>query len=262
MPVGHIAPVLTIVPAQDGILVSIAPAECMDAGNDLFHRRQFVRVQFFAVELPHGSFLPDVHMDIEIVDTRARRAMDAVVVLLSRHLVSIGHDCTRFEDQRRMLLDVFAHCLPALEQVFAEGFDQRGQFFLAAFPGRFAAFVFPEGRPILVAALSEVSSDMADASILLIAPRVVQLHAANVTCTYIEILFHITNAQKEGTVLFHDASRIQSVTRRITQSDALMEPFSAARITSRVVPSEKCFNADIFIDYSVCKALFSVDSMI
>ena len=80
-----------------------------------------------------------------------------------------------------MLLDVFAHCLPALEQVFAEGFDQRGQFFLAAFPGRFAAFVFPEGRPILVAALPEVASQMTYAPVFVIAPRVVQFRAANVT---------------------------------------------------------------------------------
>ena len=60
-----------------------------------------------------------------------------------------------------MLLDVFAHRFPALEKVFTERIDQRGQFFLAAFPGYVDAFVFPEGGPILVAALPEVSSDKA-----------------------------------------------------------------------------------------------------
>ena len=77
-----------------------------------------------------------------------------------------------------MLLEIFAHCFPVFEQVFAERIDQRGQFFPAAFPGCIDTFMFPEGRPILVAALPEVASDMAYTAILPITVGIVLAHVS------------------------------------------------------------------------------------
>jgi hypothetical protein len=118
-----------------------------------------------------------------------------------------------------MLLDVFAHRFPALEKVFTERIDQRGQFFLAAFPGYVDAFVFPEGGPILVAALPEVSSDMANAAIILIVAGIIHVHAA---LDPGHELIHLSHGSiplrnvKRHCGCFHNASFIHDSSRCVT----------------------------------------------